>query len=537
MSSLLNKLALPSENQIKWHDKDISMMIHLLPFAYSFFGYTTHHVPARKINPKLLDAEQWVQAAISMGAKRIVFVAKHEQGFCMWQTQTSSYGVKECPWRNGKGDIVADLSASCRKHNIDLGIYLSPQDKYLGAKVGGICASLEAQKKYNEIYRAQLTELLSRYGEIVEIWFDGSLVVDVKDIVDKYAPNAIIFQSPLASIRWVGNEKGYAPYPAWNGINLKDGKSGIATAALSDPDGEMWLPMEVDFPLRNHFWWWVPRTEFRIRSVEELMEIYYRSVGHGAVMLMNNSPDRNGQIPEKDMIRTKEFGEEIVRRFGHPLAQRSGEGDFIELKLDQTTKIDHIITMEDIKYGERVREYILEGLVNKEWIELASGTAIGHKKVDFFPAREVDAVRFRAIKVVAVPKLRYLSIYNVGKVPTFDRTQIKVWNPYIAGEWSDLPENEPKTLEFNLTSQLHDATQYQLEILLEDGKNIADYLEILDITLLNEKVPVPQFLTPTNIIGQYAINVTGYASKWQLKLTLKKLQPIKCVGKLFIRKL
>ena len=212
------------------------MMIHLPPQAYNSWYFTRRFISAQKFNPIHLDTDQWALTAISLGAKRIIFVAKHERGFCLWQTNTSSYGIKESPWKGGKGDIVAEMAASCRKYHIELGIYLSPADQYLGARVGGICATQESQSRYNQIYRTQLTELLTKYGDIVEIWFNGSLVIEVRDIISKFAPHAIILQSPLATIRWVGNERGFAPYPAWNGLKKQDALTGVATTAQSDPE-------------------------------------------------------------------------------------------------------------------------------------------------------------------------------------------------------------------------------------------------------------------------------------------------------------
>ena len=153
-----------------------------------------------------LDTDQWVAAAEAMGAKYIVCVAKHVGGFCMWQTETTDYGVKSLSWRGGKGDVLADLATSCRKRGMKLGVYLSPCDRKHGAGVGGRCGSPEAQKVYSKIYRQQLTEVLSRYGDIVEVWFDGSNVIEVGDILKKFASRAMVFQGPHATIRWVGNE-------------------------------------------------------------------------------------------------------------------------------------------------------------------------------------------------------------------------------------------------------------------------------------------------------------------------------------------
>ena len=190
-----------------------------------------------------LTLRNWIptnglNAPAGLGAKYIVFVAKHIGGFCMWQTETTTYGIRNTPWRDGKGDVVADLSESCRKRGLKLGVYLSPRDDKFGAGTGGRCKTPELQTAYNALYRRQLTELLSRYGEMVEIWFDGSLVTPVGDILKERAPHAVIFQGPFATIRWVGNEDGFAPYPVWNAVSKSDAETGIATAMHGDPHGD-----------------------------------------------------------------------------------------------------------------------------------------------------------------------------------------------------------------------------------------------------------------------------------------------------------
>ena len=179
-------------------------------------------------------------------------------------------------------------------------------------------------------------------------------------------------------------------------------------------NGDAWLPLEVDVPLRNHFWWWIPLTEPTIRSLSQLMEIYYRSVGHGAVLLMNNSPDRSGRMPKKDMIRTAEFGAEIMKRFGTPLAQTSGTGNEILLNSSIPLKFDHLIIMEDITKGERVRVYHVDALIDAKWVEITQGSSIGHKKIDFFKPVTTTTVRFRAVQSRGLPIIKVLAIYNVG---------------------------------------------------------------------------------------------------------------------------
>jgi len=404
------KLARPTPEQVAWHDCEIGMFIHFGPATWQDREYDDLSTPLEKINPAKLDTDQWVTAAEAMGAKYIVFVAKHTGGFCWWQTDTTDYSVKNIPWRGGKGDVMKDLSESCRKRGIKLGVYLSPQDRKQGAGGGGRCRSKEAQQRYNKIYRQQLTEVLSRYGEMFEVWFDGSIVVPVGDLLKKYAPEAMVFQGPHATIRWVGNEAGVAPYPGWNSLSEAHANSGVATARHGNPDGTAWLPNECDARIRST-WFWNTRNAATLKSVKQLMEMYYRSVGHGAVLLLNHTPDTSGLIPEADLKRGAEFGAEIRRRFGKSLAETKGQGNVVELELGKPTTVNHLITMEDITQGERVREYVLEGLAEGKWQKLCQGTAIGHKKIDRITPVQIAKIRLRVIKSAALPQIRKLAVY------------------------------------------------------------------------------------------------------------------------------
>jgi len=406
-------LAKPTPEQAAWQDMELGMFIHFAPNTWQDLEGDDRSTPLEKINPAALDTDQWVSVAESMGAKYIVFVAKHVGGFCMWQTDTTDYSIKNTAWRGGKGDVLADLSASCRKRGIKLGVYLSPRDDAHGVATGGKCSDPAKQAEYDKLYRQQLTEVLSKYGELCEVWFDGSNIIEVGDILKQYAPHAVIFQGKYASIRWVGNEDGTAPYPAWNAVK-DSAPQGGATAADGDPSGRQWLPNECDARMRRD-WFWSSKNADTLKSVDELMSMYYQSVGHGAVLLLNATPDTTGRIPEADARRAAEFGVEIQRRFGKSLAETSGTGNTVEWSFATPTTVDHIITMEDITQGERVREYILEGLQNGAWKELCKGTAIGHKKIDRFKPASVEKIRLRVIQSAAEPRIRKLAAYSVGK--------------------------------------------------------------------------------------------------------------------------
>lgn len=423
------KLARPTPAQLAWQDMELEMFVCLDPCTWQDRDYDNHSTPLEQINPTKLDTDQWCRVAKSWGAGQILFVAKHTGGFCWWQTETSAYSVKNTPWRGGKGDVLADLSRSCKKFDLKLAIYVYPGDDNWGAYIGGGGRTRDPNKQeaYNKVFRQQMTEVLSRYGPVAEVWFDGSCVIPVGDILKKYVPNAVILQSPHASLRWVGNEAGWAPYPAWNSVKSVDGKTGVSTAAHGDPGGDMWMPLEVDtVNVHPHWWFWKSKGR-RLKSVDELMRHYYESVGRGAVLLLNSTPDTTGLIPEEDVAQYAAFGAEIRRRFGQSLAETAGEGDLVELAFEQPTSVNHVISMEDIRHGERVREYALEGLVDGTWQSLVEGISIGHKRIDHFPSLRVEKIRLRVTKAAAKPLIRRLAVYDVSGVFP-DRMTGAVWN-------------------------------------------------------------------------------------------------------------
>ena len=409
------RLAKPTPSQAEWHDTEFGMFIHFGLWSWPE-GVSEEKTPLSHLkifNPMNLDTDQWVDVAELMGANYVVFTAKHGDGFCMWQTDTSELSIKNTPWRDGQGDILADLAKSCRKRGMKLGVYIQGQDRWHNAGGGGRCATPQAQRRYNEIYRQQLTEVLSRYGTMFEVWFDGSLVVPVEDILEKYAPKAMVFQSPHTTIRWVGHEEGFAPYPAWNSVNSANAsvQSGNSTARHGDPEGDVWLGLECDARIRAS-WMYQADNVHTLKSVDYLMDMYYRSVGHGAVLLLNHTPDPTGLIPDTDVKRAKEFGDEIRRRFDNSLAETTGFGDIVELSLAEPTTVDHVVTMEDILHGERVREYVIEGFAGDAWRKLAEGISIGHKKIDSFEPIKVSKLRVRVVKSAATPLIRRLAVYH-----------------------------------------------------------------------------------------------------------------------------
>jgi len=416
----------PTNLQAAWQDLEIGMFFHFGMATYTGQFMPEEPADINLFNPEKLETDQWMEAAKAIGAKYAIFTAKHCTGFLNWQSDFYPYGVKQSPWREGKGDIVKDFIDSCHKYNIKPGLYASiPYNAYWAVDYPGLVnwgegGDLERQDEYVEIINQMLTELWTFYGELVEIWFDGWTLPVEKggqeaiDLLKKYQPNAMVFGGPAQTIRWVGNEKGYADYPCWATI----GKNrSCDMLQKGDPNGGQWLPAEADVVLRGHEahqWFWKPGQEWHNHSLDHLMKIYYETVGRNCNLLLNANPGKDGLVPEADMKRYIEFGNEIKRRFGQSIAEINGEGNVVELTLPKMTKINHIIAMEDIIHGERVRQYDIEGLVpGNTWEKIGGGTCIGHKHIEKTQLVEVAKVRLIIKKAIARPIIRKLAAYYV----------------------------------------------------------------------------------------------------------------------------
>lgn len=459
---------LPDAAQLRWQNYEQTMFIHYNPTTWTNREYDDLSLPLSRMNPDKLSTDQWCRVAKSWGAKLIVFVAKHTGGFCWWQTKTTDYGVSHIPWMNGKGDVLKMLSESCKKYGLDLGVYIYPGDEKWGAGIGsgGKTSDPAKQEAYNEVFRRQLTEVLSLYGPIREVWFDGSCSIDVSDIIKKYASDAVVFQGPQATIRWVGNESGVAPYPNWYTLKSADLKTGISTALHSDPNGDAYAPVEIDLPLLangGHKWFWAPDTDKWILTPQQLIDVYYRTVGRGAVMLLNSTPDTTGLIPESHVKAYKGLGEEIQRRFGNSIKTTSGKGSELTLDLGGPTMVNHAVIQEDLAFGQRIRKYVIEGFENGKWIKLSEGSSVGQKRIDPFESKTITQMRIRINESAGEPVVRAFAAFNIEGYKLTSGVADASRNTVTIGSWTAGAFGDEWT-EFNLdlTPYIHYIGQYVL---------------------------------------------------------------------------
>lgn len=478
------QIAVPTAAQLAWLDLEIGMFVHLAPNTWQDREYDDRSIPPDQL-PFAAEPEQWADTAVSLGARYIVMVAKHQGGFCMWQTSTSPYGVAATKWKNGQGDVMAELAAACRKRGLGLGVYLSPRDDFLGSGQSGRMPAPEKQEQYNNIVRQQLTELLTRYGPMTEIWFDGSSIVPVADILAAHAGNAMVFQGPQATIRWVGNEDGFAPDPVWNALDKSDGATGIATALHGDPRGSAWMPLEVDVSIRRPDWFWHTDNAQRLLTKAQLLEIYYRSVGHGTQLLLNLPPDRDGRIPDADAARAKELGDELRLRFATPVATTTGRGPTVTLEMREPKPVDHLILEEDLRGGQRILSYGLEGRVGGRWQSLGGGTSVGHKRIHPIAPKHYDGIRVTFPAALGVPGLRRLAAFHSGALaPSTWFQGASIWADDDAGRWSG------DTLDVDLTAKITAAAQYRVRLVAIGGGAPA----VSGAQLLVNGVPAPELV-------------------------------------------
>jgi alpha-L-fucosidase len=501
--------AKPSPEQVEWLAMN-TMFVCLDPATWQGREYDNHSVPLSQINPDKLSSDQWCEVAKSWGAGQILFVAKHTGGFCWWQTDTTDYGIKETPYKNGKGDILAELSQSCKKYGLKLAIYVSPADDRFGAKTGAKTKDPKDQETYNKIYRQQWTEVLSRYGEVAEIWFDGSNAVPVQDIIEKYAPKAMQFQGKYATIRWPGNESGIAPYPTWQTVKRKDAVTGTATAANSDPNGDVWLPFECDTTLIDHKWFFAPNLDPKLKSVNKLMSIYYTSVGRGSPLLLNSTPDTTGLIPESHVKRYKEFAAEIKRRFDKPVAENNGgNADTVTLKLPQTSPVNHVILAEDVREGQRIRQYVIEGKQGDNWITLVpNGSSVGFKRIDEFKTQTVSELRLRITKSAGVPLVTKIAAYNVTDRESVTAADNKLpiekdWVEVItAGQMNPGSSAEPPTV-FDISKYVLKPGEYR--VVIRNAKGEAVEAETIDL-IVKDSVIENRVRKSERNVSEYLLN-------------------------------
>lgn len=437
------QIPLPTKAQLAWQDAEIAAVFHYDLHVFDSVQYNQAQnritpIPDMNIfNPSCLDTDQWIRSVKEMGARIAIITATHETGFALYQSDVNPYCMKALKWRDGKGDIVRDFVNSCRKYGVLPGVYIGIRwNSFLGVHDfmmpnDGSKFQANRQAFYNKMCEGMTEELMSRYGDLAIVWYDGGGHgpelggPDILPIVEKYQKNIVFYHnSQRADIRWGGSETGMVPYPCWGTYPFPYSHSknqdfvfrdNNRLLKVGDPDGRFYMPAMSDAPLRGyngrHEWFWEPYDEGHIQPLDSLVKMYCNSVGHNSTLILGVTPDNRGLVPSPDADRMRDFGKEIRRRFGVPLASTQGSGDRLRLKLGRTCRINAVVLREDIKDGERVRRYKVEGRVNGKWTVLSSGSCIGHKRIDLLEDVAVSELRLLVEKSADIPHIADFSVY------------------------------------------------------------------------------------------------------------------------------
>lgn len=398
-----DSLPVPKPHQLKWHEAEMGAVFHYDLHVFDGIRYGQGNNRLNPIedynifNPAKLDTDQWVKSAADAGCKFAILTATHETGFGLWQSDVNPYCLKAVKWRDGKGDIVADFVNSCRKYGIAPGIYVGIRwNSLLGihnfkAEGDGEFAR-NRQEWYRHYCEKMVEELCSRYGDLFMIWFDGGaddprgMGPDVEPIINKYQPQCLFYHNvDRADLRWGGSESGTVEYPCWSTFptpyshnnKIEQQEAHLQLQKHGDRNGAYWVPAMADTPLRGangrHEWFWEPDDENNILSLESLVDKYEKSVGRNATLILGLTHDPDGLIPEGDAERLREFGSEIRRRFGNPIASKAGSGMEITVDLKSPSRVNYCIIQEDIRSGERISRYRIEAECDGKWISVAEG--------------------------------------------------------------------------------------------------------------------------------------------------------------------
>lgn len=415
---------LPSARQLAYQRDGVSGFAHFGINTFTGREWGDGAEDPRLFNPAALDADQWARAFASAGARRLILTCKHHDGFCLWPSRLTRHSVASSPWRGGKGDVVREVSEACRRAGIGFGIYLSPWDRNNPSYGSG--------QAYNDYYLGQLEELLSGYGKVCEVWFDGAKGPGVDQdyqverwvaLIRRLQPEAVIFSESGPDLRWIGNEEGVAGETNWSKLTPGGSISGGDAKLLGSgsPGGKAWLVGECDVSIRPG-WFYHQEEDDKVKGQAELADLYLKSVGRNAALLLNSPPSPSGSLAAPDVLALASLGRFIRRSFSEDLAEgailrSSAEGEaepWLELELPRPRRFDAISIEESVELGQRVSSFRVEALGPSSWMTIARGTTIGLRRILKVEAREAEAIRLVIERSLARPHIGALSLHRLA---------------------------------------------------------------------------------------------------------------------------
>jgi len=430
---------IPNEHQLAWQELEYYAFIHFNMNTFTNMEWGYGDEKPVQFNPTALDIRQWARVAKEAGMKGIIITAKHHDGFCLWPSEFSEHSVKNSPWQNGEGDLIRDLSEACKEFGLKFGVYLSPWDRNHPDY---------GKPEYISYFRNQLRELLTNYGEIFEVWFDGAnggdgyygganeeRRVDKKSYYDwpttiklvrELQPQAVIFSDAGPDIRWVGNEKGYANETTWSPIyrdSVYAGMPDFQRFAAGQENGTHWVPTETDVSIRPG-WYYHPEQDDQVKSLSKLVDIYYNSVGLNSSLLLNLPVDTRGLVHENEVANLNALATFLKTTFSKNYAlkqqiktssttkgydvnalidndldtywvsETKDEKPTIELRLQSAEELNTFMIQEYLPMGQRVKSFSFEVLAEGEWKKIYEGSTIGNKRLIRFETQKIEGIRF-----------------------------------------------------------------------------------------------------------------------------------------------
>lgn len=456
----------PSERQLAWHDMEYYAFVHFNMNTFTNREWGTGAETPDQFNPTQLDARQWARVAKEAGMKGIILTAKHHDGFCLWPTKTTEHSVKNSPWRNGEGDLVKEVADACREFGLKFGIYLSPWDRN-NAHYG--------TPKYVEIFHEQLRELLTQYGPIFEVWFDGAnggsgyygganetRKIDNRtyyqwdtttEMVREYQPNAVIFSDGGPDIRWVGTEDGWAGETNWSTMKRDEiypGWEKYVQLRYGHEDGTHWLPAEVNTSIRPG-WYYHPGEDHQVKSLSRLVRTYYESIGRNGNFLLNLPVDTRGLVHEADVAQLMALKQQIEKDFKDELGQQakayasnergksnqfcarmandgnpetywatddSIQSATIDLQFEEPTVVNRILLREYIPLGQRIKKFTIAAEQDGNWVVLDTQTTIGNRRILQFDPISTKKVRFEVLEAKGPVAISTIELYRAPNLLT-----------------------------------------------------------------------------------------------------------------------
>lgn len=456
----------PTDQQLKWQQMELTAFLHFGINTFTGREWGDGKEDPALFNPVSLDCEQWVRALKAGGFKMAILTAKHHDGFCLWPTKTTKHSVASSPWKDGKGDVVRELRDACRKYGLKFGVYLSPWDRNAECYGQG--------EAYNQFFIEQLTELLTNYGEVHEVWFDGANGEGpngkkqeydweaVEQTIRRLQPKAVTAIMG-DDVRWVGNEKGIGRETEWSATVLAPGiytraeeqnqRLGVSSTAqdlggrkvLADAKELFWYPSEVDVSIRPG-WFYHTDQDNQVKSLAHLADIYFQSVGYNSVLLLNIPPDKNGLIHETDARRLEELATYLRHTFDDNYLKKGNarwmarSGDFKEFQVKKNALVNTLLIQEDIAKGQRIERFLLEGCVEGNWQKLAEGTTVGYKRLVRFAACQPDSIRLTVLSARDEARVLRMGLYYARQLMEQD-TNVALGN-VPSGQCSIVGGNE-----------------------------------------------------------------------------------------------